>query len=390
MEIMINKEGMSTHAEEAKSLVTKKEVANKQYLDDNEEKLAQAGYEEGGQMLGATSYLRSRLDKIRGNYLSWCDKLSNLFKDEMMERASRYRSIAEEQRAREQELERQAADIEAELTVAKQQLSLSRSRNYALQDILVLLFNLLAVAGLGFWLAYFYANVYVLWQASPEELYVNDSLVLFRLENMSKGIFFFAVPLAVAITVAIIDRAKSRWLPIMIVALFVVMDGLFSVIIETHLVEARSCTDTPYAFSWANVVIITFFGMIPSLILGKLLGCLKENVIFDTLNRKRAECQALEEKCAKLSERLLAIRQEKGQVHAEIGRVEGICMKIKEQNISSLWYSGHVLRTLYNAYYGGWLKYLSGRTDSANTTKNGDLEGESQQVLKEYLMELAA
>ena len=388
--IVSNQSCVNSHAEDENLQNTVIE----QYLSENLDALSTAGFDEGGQTRGSIEFLRTRFADIREKFIAFCRENASKFRAEIERRLAEYRSIIEELTMKENELRANIDTLEEELNLNKHNLSLSRSRNFFIQDLVVLLFNIISVAALGFWCAFFYSNAFSLWQATPESLVGTDgSLVLFQIANMDTehGLLFFAVPLAVAVMVGIIHQSTSKWLKFGIPLSFVVMDLLFSITIEDHLVEAYNTIGVSYDFSWMNVTLITFFGMIPSLILGLLLLNLKKNLIFDKTNSNRAECLVLEERCDKLKNEISELYKHLSLVTGEKRKLEEKTNSLQQSNVNTLWYYSQPLKCLYNSYFKGWLQYLSARPNNEAAEAGGpNYEEQSRQVLKDFLEKAVA
>lgn len=386
MELMMNQSGVNSHVQNEK--LNEKEDANLQYLTENVEKLKVAGYEECGKSLGSLEYLRTRLSNIRDKYYAWCEDQDMRFKTDIENRVIIYRSLIEKLNGQEKVLIEKIAETEKQLATQKELLTINHNRSFFIQDLWVLLLNFAAVACLAIWLAFFYSNCFAIWCcANPDTLLDEEgNLALFTMAHMQDGILFFAVPLAVAVVVGIIDNSKTRWIRFGIPAAYAVCDFLFSLAIEGALVEAYTNLGEDYAFSWLNVGLITFMGLIPSLILGILLLNLKKSLVFDITNHKRAECLTLEDQCTRLMEKLSDLNEELEQIKAERKSLEEQTNSLEKRNVGTLWYSGSCLTALYNSFYSGWITYLSGRPNSEATDVNSmDLAHQSRVILDEFL-----
>lgn len=386
MEVIMNQSDVNSCVRSENPIISK-EISNQQYLTENKTKLTLAGYEESGETHGSLDYLRTRLSNIRDMYITWCYEQGTKFKADIENRISDYHSLIEKLGAKENVLSDRMADTEEQLAIKKELLTLSRSRSFFVQDLVVLLLNMLAIAGLTYWVAYFYGNCFMLWGATPDSLVDNEGqLSLFTMDHMEMGIHFFAVPLAVAVAVGILDRSNSKWLRIGIPVAYMACDFLFSLAIEGKLVEAYNNLGENYSFSWLNVGLITFMGLTPSLILGMLLLNFKKALVFDRTNQKRAECLTLEEQCDVLKEKLSDLHGELCHVKGEKKALEEETNNLEKRNISTLWYSAHCLSSLYNSYYSGWISYLSGRPDNEDTSMSShNLAHESRLILDEFL-----
>lgn len=383
---MMNQNGVNVRVESPKT----KDEANKQYLADHADHLQLQGFQDAGKVCGSTDYLRTQLDVIRKKYHSWCAEQAELFKEEIMKRQGAYQRLVSEYAAKERALLARAEAVSEKKATLQKQLVYAQGRSFLVQDLLVLLLNMAAVAALGFWLVYFYANAYVLWQVVPTEL-LDDAgnLVLFRMGNLPRGWFLSAVPLAVAVALGMLIRPEQKWLRLLVSLLFVVLDATFSILIEEKLVAAYYTMGVDYVFDWKNVLLITFFGMVPSFVMAFLLGSLKQNVLFDRKNAARAENRVLEDQLKAVSEDLAKLNEEVADCAAKRKELEVDLGYLEKSNISALWYSGNVEDSLFNSYFLGWARFL-GAMPNVSTVNNSELLAQGREVLDEFLQRRAA
>ena len=362
-----------------------KDEANEQYMSSHVDELNKKGFEDAGSSHASSDSLRTGLGKVKNDYLAWCAKSSKLYKESMSRREGSYRRLVSEYLNKEQAMKQQEEELEQQITDLKSQLDYTKGRNFMAQDLLKLLFNSTAIVILAFWLVYFYSSAFQLWQAAPMDLVDEEgNIILFSLKNIQYGWRFSMVPLSVAVAIGLFMKRNTP-MRIGTSVGFAVMDLLFSIIIEQHLVATHDYLGISYSFSWLNVGLILFYGLIPSFVLAFFISRIDESVMFDGHNTGRAESKVLEDKIATLSEEKSTVHNNLGRVVGERVELETDLNRLMKDDITSLWFSGWVLDGLVNAYYQGWLRYVNARPDlSGDSVTSQEILISCKKVLDEF------
>lgn len=335
-----------------------KESGNHSYLQENDVKLQQEGFEDATLAKGDPDRFRAKLEHIREKYINWCGAHQSGFQSEQEQALQSQQQLVNNCEQRMNTLESAMQPLRAKREALQKDIDAIRQESHQKTYLAILAVTVLALVGMTCWISIYYASLFHLFTANITDLVKADGDLIpwISLNYLRDGWPMVCLVTGLSLFAGFLRSGNTH---IWGLVVFFAFDIFFAMCIEARRGICMELMGEAYTFNWRELVAIILLGMGSVFFHCSLGNQLKDRLLQQDRLTKRSLTREKEREQQATDRKLDELEAQKKACLLEKANQEAVLKAKLEKSINTnCWYSANTLHGLYDAYFIGWSQFL--------------------------------